>query len=306
MPMNRAAGTPLPHTSPTPTATRPSARGTRSKKSPPTSRAGVIAAQTSRLDSVGELLHPGQKRALDDRRARHFVVTLTAQNDLLGHAPEGLPEIGEVGNRIAQFLEQRGIEFVALEPAQRVRVEADRAIELAHAIAHPADDVDEQGRRRVSDFDQRGAAKAKSRDGRAGARGGAARQLRERAHFSNQRRGPEELKREWRPSAVGADCHLPLQDQHRAIAGFALHHEGGVGIECLEFGCFDQDRKVVVGQLSECARRPNGGAQLRGIFHVIMGRSNHRDDRCVRRRILARDGSCHQSGGSSCAGKISA
>ena len=64
-------------------------------------------------------------------------------------------------------------------------------------------------------------------------------------------------------SAVGADRHLPLQDQHGVIAGFALHHEDGVGVERLEFGRFDQECEVVVGQVTERARRPNGGAQLR-------------------------------------------
>ena len=75
-------------------------------------------------------------------------------------------------------------------------------------------------------------------------------------------------------SAVSADRHLTLEDQHREIAGIALHHEDGVGIECLEFGGFDQDREVVVGQLTEGARRSNGGAQLRGIFHVLMAALN--------------------------------
>ena len=279
MPMNRAAGTPLPQTSPTPSATRPSASGTRSKKSPPTSRAGVIDAQTSRRDSVGELLNPGQKRALNDRRARHFVVALTAQNDLLGHAAEGLPEVGEVRDRIAQLLEQRGIELVTLERVERLGVEADRAVELAHALAHPADDVDEQGRRGARDFDQRRASETQSGDGRGGACGRAARQLSERPQFADQRGGLESRNGNRAASAVGGDRHLPLQDQHRVIAGFALHHEDGVRIECLEFGRFDQDREVVVGQLTECARRPNGGAQLRGIFHVVMSRSTYPDRR---------------------------
>src|SRR3984885_12309240 len=94
----------------------------------------------------GEFLYPGQKRPLNDRRARHFVVALTAQNDLLGHPAEGPPEIGEVRDWITQLLKQRGIQFMALERAKRMGVEADRAIELAHAVAHPADDVDKQGR----------------------------------------------------------------------------------------------------------------------------------------------------------------
>ena len=68
--------------------------------------------------------------------------------------PNVMSEIGEVRNRIAQFLEQRGIEFMPLERAERMGVEADRAVELAHPLAHPADNVDEQGRRGVRDFDQ--------------------------------------------------------------------------------------------------------------------------------------------------------
>ena len=41
-------------------------------------------------------------------------------------------------------------------------------------------------------------------------------------------------------------------------------------LERLEFGRFDQERKVGVGQVTESARRPDGGAQFRGIIHVIM------------------------------------
>ena len=198
MPMNKAAGTPLPQTSPTPSATRPSASGTSSKKSPPTSRAGVIARPNVEAGFFGEIPDPWQKRALNDRRARHFVVALTAQNELLGHAAEGLPEIGKVRDRIAQLLKQRRIELVMLERGERLGVEADRAIELAQAIAHPGDDVDEQGGRRARDLDQRGAPEAQSRDGRASARGRAARQLRERPQFADQRGGIEESKWELR------------------------------------------------------------------------------------------------------------
>ena len=49
-----------------------------------------------------------------------------------------------------------------LERAERLSVEADCAIELAQALAHPGDDVDEQGRRRARDLDQRGSPEAQS------------------------------------------------------------------------------------------------------------------------------------------------
>ena len=89
MPMNSAAGTPLPQTSPTPSAMRPSSSATRSKKSPPTSRAGSSDAYVD-AGLGGEFGDLGQQGALDDRRARHLVVALAAQDDLLRHASEGL------------------------------------------------------------------------------------------------------------------------------------------------------------------------------------------------------------------------
>ena len=68
---------------------------------------------------------------------------MAQKNDLLGHAAEGLAEIRESGNRVAQLLEQRGIEIVMVKRVERLRVESDRAIELAYAVAHPANHVDE-------------------------------------------------------------------------------------------------------------------------------------------------------------------
>ena len=191
-----------------------------------------------------------------------------------------------------------------LERAERLCVKADRAIELAQALAHPGDDVDEQGRCGACDFDQRSASEAQSGDARASACGRAARQLPKRPQLADQRRSVKRRNGNGAASAVRGDRHLPLQDQHCVIAGFALHHEDGVGVERLEFGGFDQECKVIVGQLTERARRPNGGPQLRGIFHVIMGRSPGPRWRCGPRRILARVGSCPQSGDSSCGGRI--
>jgi hypothetical protein len=192
------------------------------------------------------------------------------QNDLLGHAAEGLPKIGQVRNWIAQLLEQRGIELVALERAERLGVEADRPIEFAQAIAHPGDDVDEQGGRRARDFDQRGSPETQSLDHRASACGRATRQFCERPQFANQRGRTQDRNGDRAASAVGADRHLSFQEQHGEIAGFALHHKDGVGLERLEFGRFDQKCEMVVGQVTERARRLNGGAQFQCIFHFMM------------------------------------
>ena len=78
----------------------------------------------------------------------------------VGHAAESLAEFGKIGDRMAQFVEERGIELLALERSERMGVEADRAVDLADALAHPADDVDKQRGRSARDFGERGATEA--------------------------------------------------------------------------------------------------------------------------------------------------
>ena len=156
-PMNSAAGTPLPQTSPTPKRNAPVVERDEIEKV-----AADVARRRHRGPDVeagfgGEFAHLRQKRALNDRRARHLVVALAAQDDLVGHAAEGLAEFGKIGDRMAQFVEERGIELVALERSERMGVEADRAVDPADALAHPADDVDEQRGRSVRDFGEGGA-----------------------------------------------------------------------------------------------------------------------------------------------------
>ena len=182
MPMNSAAGTPLPQTSPTPSAIAPVGELHQIEE---------VAADVPRRRHRGKDVEAGfggefgdlrQQRALNDRRARHFVVALAAQDDLLGHAAESLSEIGEVGNRIAQLHEQRRVELMPLERGERVGIEADRAVDPAHPLAHPADDVDQQGGRGARDFEERSASEAQGGHGRARAHRRAAGQMRQRAH----------------------------------------------------------------------------------------------------------------------------
>ncbi len=263
IPMKSAAGTPLPQTSPTPKAMRPSSSRMRSKKSPPTSRAGVIDADTSTPVSAANSLDLRQERTLNDGRARHFVVALAAQDDLLGHAAEGLAEIGEVRDRIAQLIEQGGVEFMALERAERVGVEADRAIDPAHALAHPADDVDEHGRGCACDFCERGAPDAQGGDLGACAHGRGPGQLRKRARLADETGGLDGRNGDDAPSAVGGDGHFPRQDQHDRVGLFPLGHENRVRREGPQIAGIDQKRDVVFGEVAERARRPYGDAQPR-------------------------------------------
>ena len=181
-----------------------------------------------------------------------------------------MPEIGEVRYRIAQLVEQRRIELVALERGKRVGVEADRPIDLTHAIAHPANDFDQQRGRGARNFDERAASDAKSGDGRARARGCGALEFCERAQFPDQTGRVQRGYGDDAASAVDGDGHLTRQNEHGAIARLSLDHEDRAGIEGQELADINQERDVGFGEVAECARRPDGGAQLRGIFHIIM------------------------------------
>ena len=176
-----------------------------------------------------------QEGALNDGGARHFVVALAAQDDLLGHAPEGLPEVGEVRDRIAQFIEQGGVELMTLERGKGVGVEPDGAVQPAQTIAHPADDLDEQRGRRMSDAEKRVASDLQDGNGRAGARGRRSRQSRERAEFSHERGRLHGRNRNPPPRAVGGDDHFPLEKQHGAVARLSLDHEGRLRFEGPDF-----------------------------------------------------------------------
>ena len=207
----------MPQTSPTPTATRPSVERGPVRTSRRRRRArGVIAAETSTPVSAAKSVGLRQERALNDRGARHFVVALAAQQDLLGHAPEGLAEIGKVRDRIAQLVEQRGVELVALERGEGMGVEPDRAVEPAQTIAHPADDVDQQRGRRMRDLGKRVASDSQDGNGRAGAHGRRTRQSRERAEFADEA-GASMVEIGIAPRALSAvTITSPLENQHGA------------------------------------------------------------------------------------------
>ena len=134
----------------------------------------------------------------------------------------------------------------------------------------------------------------------------AAGQMRQRAQFAQERGRLKGRNWDGAARAVGGDRHLPLEDQHGEVARFALDHEDRAGFEGLTLGRVDQERNTGLGEIAERARRSNGGAQLREIFHVVIALSATRDCRSNRRRTRAPDGSCPPSGGSSCGARISA
>ena len=153
---------------------------------------------------------------------------LAAQDDLLGHAAEGLAEIGEVRHRIAQLVEQRRVELVPLERRERMGVEADRPVEPAQAVAHPADDVDQERRRGARDLGERGASDAQGGDRRR-ARTVAERALGERAD-SPTRHGAARVEIGMAPRALSAvTITSPARISMTASAGSSLDHEEASG-----------------------------------------------------------------------------
>ena len=253
----------MPQTSPTPNATRPSLSLNEVEEVAP-----HVARRRHRRGYVeagfgGEFRDPGQKRPLNDRRARHFVVALASQDDLLGHTAEGLSEIGEVRDRVAQLFEQSRVELVTFERGQRVGVEADSAIDPPQAIAHAPNNVDQHGRRGLCDFGKGVASDAQGGHGCVGAHCRRAWQSRERPGFADETRSLH--RRNWNDAAraVGGDDHFARQDHHDAVARFSLDHENRLRIERLQFARPDQKRNFGFGEVAERARRPDGGAQLR-------------------------------------------
>ena len=145
---------------------------------------------------------------------------------LLGHAPEGMAEIREVGERIAQFLEQRRVELVPFQRLERVGVEPDRVVEPAQPVAHPADDVDQQRRRRARDLGKRRASDSEHADRRARPHRGRALKMRQRAKLANQTGRIEGGDRNSAARAVGDHRHLSGEDQHGVVRLLPLTHEG--------------------------------------------------------------------------------
>jgi hypothetical protein len=188
------------------------------------------------------------------------LATHAPQNDLFSHATEGLPEIGEIRDRIAQVFQEGRIELMALKHGESVRVEADRAIDLSQTIAHSANDVDEQRRTSVRDFDQRAAFDAQSGDGSARSGGRCARQLRQCARFADETRRLQRRNGDDTTRAVSSDGYLSRQDQQSIVARLSLDHQDRAGIESFEPSDFDQKRDIGVGEIAESAGHSNGGA----------------------------------------------
>ncbi len=119
------------------------------------------------------------------------------------------------------------------------------------------------------DFHERGAPDAQGGNGSACADGRGAGQMRERAQFADQAGRTQRGNGDDAASAVGGDDHLPHQDQRGVVARLSLDHENPTRIEGEDFSGFDEERNVGFGEVAEGARRPHGGAQPRGIDHVV-------------------------------------
>ena len=150
---------------------------------------------------------------------------------------------------------------------ERVGIEPDGVVEPAQPVAHASNDIDQQRRRGARNLGKGRSADPEDADRRARPHGGRALKMRQRAKLANQTRRIEGGDRNGAARAVGDHRHLSREDQRGVVRLLPLDHESCIRLVGPQFADFDQIGDVVLGDLAECAGRPNGRAQRRKFVH---------------------------------------